>query len=199
MEHEEEEKYASFLKKVKRTVFVDNLSPMATKAVLTAAFNQFGRVTDVSLLPNYLNLCKAARSALVEMETAEQAESIISEVSSLPFMIAGMPRPVRAYAAQVEMFDERPPKPGLKLQYQWVDRGNPNYGLAMKMKALAQEHASQAEFLMEHQVEEEEKLAKKQEVTFKANYKKYQLLDSITGNGQNSIADQLARRYGLLK
>ncbi|CAH9109795.1 unnamed protein product [Cuscuta epithymum] len=194
----DEEEYAVFLEKVKRTVFIDNLSPMATEAVLRAAFNQFGSVTNVCLLPNYLEPPNAAQSALVEMQTADQAESIICEVSCSPFMISGMPRPVRAHAAEVDMFDDCPRKPGTKVQFHWVDRGNQNYGIAMRMSSLAREHAAQAQILMEHQLEEEEKLAKKQQMTLQANYKKYKLLMGVAGNGQNGNANQLAARYGLL-
>lgn len=142
------EEYAAFEEKVKRTVFVDNLSPLATEAVLKAAFNQFGDVTSVYLFPNYIEPNNTACAALVEMQTPNQAENIIYEVSNSPFMISGMPRPVRARAAEIEMFDDRPRKPGRKIELRWVAPNDPDFEVAKKMTALVRKHAAEADFLM---------------------------------------------------
>ncbi|XP_019186651.1 PREDICTED: uncharacterized protein LOC109181356 [Ipomoea nil] len=191
------EEYAAFEEKVKRTVLIDNLSPLATESVLKAAFNQFGDVTSVYLIPNYVEPINTARAALVEMRTPNQAGNIIYEVSESPFMISGMPRPVRARAAEIEMFDDRPRKPGRKMEWRWVEPNDPDFEVAKKMTALVRKHAAEADFLMKHQLEEEEKLAKKQELALKANHKKYKLLESVSGNGPNGNANQLAKHYGL--
>nr|GMD43016.1 Splicing factor-like protein [Ipomoea batatas] len=191
------EEYAAFEEKVKRTVFVDNLSPLATEAVLKAAFNQFGDVTSVYLFPNYIEPNNTACAALVEMQTPNQAENIIYEVSNSPFMISGMPRPVRARAAEIEMFDDRPRKPGRKIELRWVAPNDPDFEVAKKMTALVHKHAAEADFLMKHQLEEEEKLAKKQDLALQAHHKKYKLLESVSGSGPNGSANQLAQHYGM--
>ncbi|KAL0440915.1 UNVERIFIED_CONTAM: hypothetical protein Sradi_0030400 [Sesamum radiatum] len=113
---EENAQYAAFLEKVEKTIYVDNLSPQVSEAVMKAAFNQFGNVVGVQFIPNYLEPKNMPQAALVEMENPKQAREIIMEMGQYPFMISGMPRPVRAHAAKLEMFDERPRKPGRRTQ-----------------------------------------------------------------------------------
>ena len=48
------EEYAAFEQKVKRTVYVDNLSPQVTETVLQTALDQFGTVKSVQFIPNYI-------------------------------------------------------------------------------------------------------------------------------------------------
>ncbi|GFY82624.1 hypothetical protein Acr_02g0008640 [Actinidia rufa] len=52
----EEEKYAAFEEMVKKTVYVDNLSPLVTEAVLKTAFNRFGNVEKVEFITNFTQL-----------------------------------------------------------------------------------------------------------------------------------------------
>ncbi|KAF2314205.1 hypothetical protein GH714_024058 [Hevea brasiliensis] len=143
MESTAEAKYAAFEEKVKRTIFVDNLSPQVTETVLAKALNQFGTVVSASLIPNYLEprniLC-----ALVEMEDSEKAKKVISSITEFPFLIAGMPRPVRARFAEVEMFDDRPVKPGRRVRCSWLDPSNPDFEVAKKLKRLTRKHAAEA-------------------------------------------------------
>ncbi|CAA6662386.1 unnamed protein product [Spirodela intermedia] len=85
--------YKEFMEKVKRTVFIDYLSPMVTVPILKTAIGQFGNVLGVHLIPNWLEQGEVPQCALVEMESETQARCVVSEMSALPFMISGMPRP----------------------------------------------------------------------------------------------------------
>lgn len=105
------DEYAEFLKRVERNIYVDNISPEVTESVLKAALNQFGNVTAVQFIPAYLQP-NGVHAVLVEMENRKQAEDIMSDMANFPLMIGGMPRPVRAKAATLEMFSDRPRKPG---------------------------------------------------------------------------------------
>lgn len=143
-----DEEYAAFGERVKRTIYIDNLSPQVTDAVLKAALDQFGNVVNVQFIPNYMNPQNLPRAALVEMETSTQADGIIAEMATSPFMVAGMPRPVSARAAVAEMFDDRPRKPGRRITFQWLDPKDPDFEVAMKTKHLIRKHAAEADFLL---------------------------------------------------
>ncbi|KAI3521037.1 hypothetical protein L1887_10495 [Cichorium endivia] len=191
MEQSSDEEYEAFKEKVKRTIYLDNLSNQVTKAVLETALDQFGTVTNVQFIPTYFNSC-TIYAALVEMESIKQAEEIVNEMSDSPFMISGMPRPVRAQKAKIEMFDDRPKKRRKQIVCYWMDPSHPNFEVAKKMKNLTKKHAVEASFLMEKQMEDEEKLHKQQEVNLKANYKKYELIDAAQADG---TFNRLASRY----
>lgn len=186
--------YASFLEKVKRTIYIDNMSPAATDSVVKAAFNQFGNVLSVHFIPNYLLPKNVPQAALVEMENHKQAEEIIAEMEVYPFMILGMPRPVRAQPAKLEMFDDRPRKPGRRLLCRWIDSKNPDFEVAQKIKNLVKTHAAEASFLLMEQLKEEEKLAAQQNETLKANYRKFELIDGVSEDGTTK---KLAHYYNM--
>ncbi|CDP06671.1 unnamed protein product [Coffea canephora] len=185
------EEYAAFEERVRRTVYMDNLSPEVTENVLKAALDQFVNVVNVQFIPNYINP-SLPRAALVEMETPNQASAIIAEMADSPFMVLGMPRPVRACAAEVEMFDSRPKKPGRKITYKWLDPEDPDFEVARKVKDLTGKHAAETEFLLNHQLKEEENLANQQLETLKAHHKKYELIDGVLSD---NTAKKLADRY----
>ncbi|KAK6933250.1 hypothetical protein RJ641_036144 [Dillenia turbinata] len=131
-----------------------------------------------------------AKCALVEIEQAKQAEAIVSEIANYPFMISGMPRHVRARAAEPIMFEDRPIKPGRKLHIRWLDPKGPDVKVAKELKEKSRLFAAEASFLLK----EEEKLAKQQVVTLKANYKKYELIESVMADG---TARDLASHYNM--
>ncbi|XP_052176561.1 uncharacterized protein LOC127790873 [Diospyros lotus] len=187
-----EAEYAAFQERVSRTVYMDNLSPQVTEAVLKTALGQFVNVNKVHIIPNYTHPSDAAGRALVEMENPKQAEQIVRDMGNLPFMMSGMPRPIRARAADPEMFDDRPRKPGKRITFRWLDQQDPDFQVAKKLKDLTRKNAAEASFIMERQVGEEEKLANQQWKTLKANYKKYELIDGVLGDG---TALRLAERY----
>ncbi|KAK6929287.1 RNA recognition motif domain [Dillenia turbinata] len=189
-----ETEYAAFEERVKRTVYIDNLSPQVNEAILRTALDQFGNVTDVHFIPNYLESRMIAKCALVEMEQAKQAEAVVSEIANYPFMISGMPRPVRARAAEPEMFEDRPKKPGRKIHIRWLDPKDPDFKVAKELKEKNRIFAAEASFLLKQQLEEEEKLAKQQEETLKSNYKKYEVIDGVMADG---TARDLARHYSI--
>ncbi|XVE81080.1 hypothetical protein DITRI_Ditri15bG0034500 [Diplodiscus trichospermus] len=190
----EREEYAAFEEKVRRTVYIDNLSPHVTESVLRTALDQYGTVKSVQFIPNYLGPQNTPQCALVEMEKEKQAEVVISTISQFPFMMSGMPRPVRASAAKVEMFGDRPRKPGKQIHFRWLDPADPDFEVASKLKRLVKKHAGETAVMLKHQMDKEEKLAKQQGEALKANYKKYEMIDNLMAEG---TARRLARRYNL--
>eukprot|EP01018_Ginkgo_biloba_P010879 Gb_17103 [translate_table: standard] len=186
--------YAAFEEKVKRTVYLDNLSPLVTVPILKTALGQFGTVVDAQVCPNHLDPKNASVSALVEMQSEREASSTVTEVSVNPFMIAGMPRPARARRAEAAMFPERPAPPGRRIQCYWVDSSDPDWEVALQLKQLAKKHAAEASYLQKYQREEEEKLGDQQEESFKTIYKKYEMIEGIYVDG---TAERLRRRYNL--
>ncbi|KAG8658212.1 uncharacterized protein LOC110610599 [Manihot esculenta] len=194
MESTAEAKYAAFEEKVERTIFVDNLSPQVTEPVLKKALDQFGTVVSVSFIPNYLETLSIPSCALVEMENSEKAKKVISSITQFPFMMAGMPRPVRARLAEAEMFDDRPVKPGRKIHCHWLDPSDPDFEVAKKLKLVTRKHATEASFLLKQQLDREEKLHKQQAETLKANFKKYEMIVGVLGD---KTAQNLAGHYGM--
>ncbi|XP_006340118.1 uncharacterized protein [Solanum tuberosum] len=186
------EEYAAFENKVKRSVYIDNLSPLAKESVIKAALDQFGNVIQVTLIRTYLELKGMGRAALVEMQNADEARTIISEIRNSPFMISGMPRPVRARPAVVEMFDDRPRKPDRTIMCYWLKSNYPDFEVATKMKRIVRNHAKEANFLLKRQLEEEEQLAKEQSESLNAIYNKYELVQHVFNSG---TATRLAKHY----
>ncbi|XP_031259240.1 uncharacterized protein LOC116117335 [Pistacia vera] len=191
MESTTQTDYAAFEEKVRRTVYLDNLSPQVTESVLKTALNQFGSVQNVQFIPNYLE-SRTAQCALVEMKNLKEAKAVISTMGEFPFMISGMPRPVRARAAKMEMFDDRPIRPGRRISCRWLDPIDPDYDVAQKLKRLVRQHDAQSSFLLKLQLAQEEKLSKNQEAALKANNKKYEMVEAVLADG---TAQRLARIY----
>ncbi|KAI7745010.1 hypothetical protein M8C21_005258 [Ambrosia artemisiifolia] len=192
MEPSDDEKYAAFEEKVKKTIYIDNLSPLVTKTVLENAIKQFGGVNDVQFIPNYFTSSNTC-AALVQMQSAKQAEEIIQEMGDSPLMILGMPRPVRALKAQAEMFEDRPKQHKRKIVCRWMDPTHPNFELAKKIKDLTKKHAAETQFMIEQELAKEEKLHDQQSETLKTNYKKYELIDGAQADGN---VKRLAAQYG---
>lgn len=144
---QEKKEYADFMEKVKRTVYLDNLSPQVTDAVIKTAFDQYGTAISIHFIQNHIEPNYIGKCALVELENAKQAKSILEVLSSYPFMMSGMPRPVRGRPAVPEMFDDRPPKPGRKIQVYWVDPKDPQFEVAQKLKNLVKQHVAEQTFL----------------------------------------------------
>ena len=71
-----EAEYAAFEEKVRRSVYLDNLSPKVTEPIVNKAISQFGIVKNVQFIPNYLEK-NIPVSALVEMENSSQADAVI--------------------------------------------------------------------------------------------------------------------------
>lgn len=135
--------YAEFEGKLKRTVFLDNLSPKVTPAVIKMALGQFGNVRNVEFMPNYTIPYDIPQCALVEMEDANKADAIITEMTNFPFMMSGMPRPVRARHAKAEMFADRPAPPDRKIEIRWVDPSDPDFEVAKKLKEMVKRHKAE--------------------------------------------------------
>ena len=143
-----EREYAAFEDKVRRTVFFDNLSPQVTESVLKSALDQFANVKSVKFIPNYIEPKNVPKYALVELDSAKKAQEVISMMAQYPFMMSGMPRPVRARPAVVSMFDDRPIKPGRKVTCRWVEPGDPDFQVAQDLKRLTCKHAAESAFLL---------------------------------------------------
>ncbi|XP_043689490.1 uncharacterized protein LOC122640382 [Telopea speciosissima] len=187
------EEYNALEEKLKRTVFLDNLSPQVTAAVLKSALGQFVNVIEVQFIPNYLGPSNIPRCALVELETVKQARSIVEEMTNYPFMMSGMPRPVRARITHKDMFD-RPKKSGLDVRCRWADPKDPYFEVATKEKDLIKKHEVEAYLLLKLELEEEEKLLKHQYEVLQANYKKFEMIDSVV---VDKTLTCLASRYGM--
>lgn len=141
--------FAAFEEKVRRTVYMDNVSPQVTESVLKTALGQFGNVVNVHFIPNYAVPGNIPKCVLVEMEKSKEAKAVISELQQFPFMMSGMPRPVRARPAEAEMFEDRPSKPGKKISCRWLDVNDPDLEVAEKLKQLTTKHSAEAAFLLE--------------------------------------------------
>ncbi|KAL7091998.1 hypothetical protein ACP275_12G138500 [Erythranthe tilingii] len=189
---ESNEEYVEFLNKVRRTIYIDNLSPAVTETVVKAAFNQFGDVASVEFIPTFMQPEGVPRAALVEMANITLAQRIITDMNTLSFMIGGLPRPVRAKPAQVEMFDNRPRKPGREIQYSWRRKKDPDFEVAKKIQNVVKRHAAEASFLLEQQLAEEESLAERQAETLRVNCKKLEAMGRVSRDGK-----RLAERYGI--
>lgn len=192
MESEAEKQYAAFEEKVKRTVYIDNLSPQVTELIIKTGLEQYGNVSNVRFIPNYSEPNYGAKCALVELENDHQASMIIEMVSTYLFMMCGMPRPVRARPAEPLMFDDRPPESGRTKQWYWLDPNDPGFAVAQKLKDLRRKHLAEVSFLLKKQLEEEEKLSKQQAETLRANYQKYEMVDSVLYDGTGK---RLAKHY----
>ncbi|RDX60437.1 hypothetical protein CR513_61422 [Mucuna pruriens] len=188
------EEYTAFEKKVSRTVYFDNLSPQVTESVIRTALDQFATVKNVKFIPNYIGPSNLPQCALVEFDSAKKAKEVISMVGQYPFMMSGMPRPVRARHAVMEMFDDRPIKPNRKIKVRWLEPSDPEFEVAKELKNLTRRHAAEIEFLHQLQLKEEEKLAKQQEDTLKVHYKKFKMIEGIMAD---KTAQRLARKYSL--
>ncbi|KAL6639637.1 hypothetical protein ACP70R_023367 [Stipagrostis hirtigluma subsp. patula] len=175
--------YNEFEEKVRRTVYLDNLSPLTTEAVIKMALNQFGSVRKVDFLLNYTVPYEIPQSALIEMETEKDAESVVNMLHEFPFMISGMPRPVRGKRATAEMFNDRPSRPGRKLGFSWIGPKDPFYEDARKFKLMCKRHEVENLALIKHQLEEEELLAIQQQDNLSCDYKKLEAIDSVILNG----------------
>ncbi|CAN6439531.1 unnamed protein product [Victoria cruziana] len=189
-----ENESSDFMMKMKKTVFMDNVSGQVTDAVIRSAFEQLGTVTNITLIPDYLEQNNASKCFLVEMESEREAENVVETASRLPFMLGGMPRPIRCRMAKPEMFSERPRKSNGKMTCRWIEPSEPDFEVAMRMKELLKKHEAEAFALRKAQLEEEAMLAKKQEETVKSNFKKLQMIEGIVDNG---TIHRLADRYGI--
>lgn len=145
----EEEEYAAFLEKVKRTIYFDNLSPNVTKSVLISAIDQFANIRSVKFIRNYNEPMDMPLCALVELDSDTKVKQVILMMSQFPFMMCGLPRPVRARHAEVEMFDDRPKKPGRKIDCQWLKPDDPDFEVAQELKQLTHKHIAEAARFME--------------------------------------------------
>ncbi|CAM0947588.1 unnamed protein product [Alopecurus aequalis] len=177
--------YQEFEEKVKRTVYLDNLSDQATEAVIKAALGQFCTIRKVSFVVNYTIPYNIPQSAFVEMETEKDAEVVVGMLHDFPFMMSGMPRPVRAIRATAEMFHDRRRRPGSKLEFRWVDRTDRDYETLKKLKLLSRKHEVENFALIEHELEEEKQLAAKQQENLNCNYKMMEAMDSVLLSGMS--------------
>ncbi|XP_047048935.1 uncharacterized protein LOC124653921 isoform X1 [Lolium rigidum] len=173
--------YQEFVEKVKRTVYLDNLSHQVTEAVIKAALSQFCTIRKVSFVVNYTIPYNIPQSALVEMETEKDAEVVVSMLHDFPFMMSGMPRPVRAIQATAEMFSDRPRRPGSKLKFRWMSNTDPDFRMVKKLKLLSRKHEVENLALIEHELEEEKLVAAKQQEDLDVNYEMMETMDSVLG------------------
>uniref|UniRef100_A0A0E0GAZ1 RRM domain-containing protein n=1 Tax=Oryza nivara TaxID=4536 RepID=A0A0E0GAZ1_ORYNI len=196
MESDEDAKkgYADFEERVKRTIYIDHLSPQVTSSVIEAAISQCARVVNVDFIVNYTIPYDIPSAALVELDDEIQAKAAIDLMNNFPFIIGGKPRPVRAIYAKHEMFQDRPPCPGIKKEFQWVKQEDGiEYEGMNKLRLLARRQETENMALIKNLLEEDKDLAKQQQELLDGIYKKYCILDSDV---MNDIKN-LSRRYGV--
>ncbi|KAL1321012.1 hypothetical protein AAHE18_14G098600 [Arachis hypogaea] len=160
---------------------------MASASEKYAAFEE--KVSRTVYFDNLSPQC-----ALIELDSSKKVKEVVSMISQYPFMMSGMPRPVRARPAEAEMFDDRPEKPDRKIKCCWLDPSDPDFEVAKDLKRLTRRHAVEAEYVHKLQLQEEKKLAEQQGETLNMHYKKFKLVDSIMADG---TAKHLAKRYNL--
>ncbi|KAF7009219.1 hypothetical protein CFC21_023792 [Triticum aestivum] len=183
--------YQEFEEKVKRTVYLDNLSHQATEAVIKTALGQFCSIRKVSFVVNYTIPYNIPQSALVQMETEKDAEVVVSMLQDFPFMISGIPRPVRAKHATPEMFNDRPRRPGSKLKFRWVGHRDPDYEILKKSKILSRRHEVENFALIEHELDEEKSLAAQQQENLNCNRKMLETMDSVILSGMTNYISKI--------
>uniref|UniRef100_A0A0D3F8P8 RRM domain-containing protein n=2 Tax=Oryza TaxID=4527 RepID=A0A0D3F8P8_9ORYZ len=196
MESDEDAKkgYADFEERVKRTIYIDHLSPQVTSSVIEAAISQCARVVNVDFIVNYTIPYDIPSAALVELDDEIQAKAAIDLMNNFPFIIGGKPRPVRAIYAKHEMFQDRPPRPGIKKEFRWVKQEDGiEYEGMNKLRLLARRQETENMALIKNLLEEDKDLAQQQQELLDGIYKKYCILDSDV---MNDIKN-LSRRYGV--
>ncbi|KAK3124803.1 hypothetical protein QOZ80_7BG0593500 [Eleusine coracana subsp. coracana] len=176
--------YKEFEEKVRRTVYLDNMSHVATETVIKMALNQFGTVRNVNFLINYTVPYDIPQSALVEMEMEKDAESVVSMLHEFPFMMSGMPRPVRVQHATAVMFNDRPRKPGGRLEFHWVRPTDPDYHNVRKFKIMSKRHEVENLALIKLELEGEKLLAKQQQDDLNCSYRKLETVDTVVTTGR---------------
>ncbi|XP_051206392.1 ASI1-immunoprecipitated protein 1 [Lolium perenne] len=182
-EQQAKEEYADFEARVKRTIYIDHLSPEVTSQVIKAALAQCANVVNTEFIVNYTIPYDIPAAALVELDDESQAKAAVDLMNDFPFIIGGMPRPVKAVYAKPEMFRDRPSRPGLKMKISWVKQGDPEYDGMSKLKVLAKRQEAENMALIKTELEEEKELATQQQETLDANYKKYDMIENIMQNG----------------
>ncbi|XP_062184027.1 ASI1-immunoprecipitated protein 1-like [Phragmites australis] len=186
--------YVEFEEKVKRTIYIDQLSHRVTSSVIKAALSQCANVVKVEFIVNYTIPYDIPSAVLVELDDEAQAKAAVELMDDFPFIIGGMPRPVKATYAKAEMFRDRPPCPGIKKEFLWLKQGDEGYEAMKKMKLLTKRQEAQNMSLIKIQLEEEKELAKQQQELLDGNCKKYDMLESVM---QNGAIKNLAHRYGI--
>uniref|UniRef100_A0A0E0K3F0 RRM domain-containing protein n=1 Tax=Oryza punctata TaxID=4537 RepID=A0A0E0K3F0_ORYPU len=183
--------YADFEERVKRTIYIDHLSPQVTSSVIEAAISQCATVVNVDFIVNCTISYDIPSAALVELDDEIQAKAAIDLMNDFPFIIGGKPRPVRAIYAKHEMIDL------LTLEsrkFRWVKQEDGiEYEGMNKLRLLARRQETKNMALIKNLLEEEKDLAKQQQELLDGIYKKYCILDS---NVINDIKN-LSRRYGV--
>ena len=120
---------------------LDDVTPQATVPMIRTALGQFGNVTSVDIITDPLDSKLSARKVLVEMASAREASHAVKEIQEHPFMLKGVPRPVRAVPASSTMFPDRPRKiatssnGSIKL-FKWVKKGDPDWDRYFWMHGL---------------------------------------------------------------
>lgn len=145
---DEAKAYAEFDEKVKRTLLIDNLSHHVTAQMLKSALSQFGIIISVKFIPNYIILQDIPQAALVEMKNKHQAEYIVNLIKKQPFMLCGIPRPVRAEFAKHANFADRPKRPGKSITVEWLKPNHPNFDVAKKLKNIVKKHDAESSALL---------------------------------------------------
>jgi hypothetical protein len=125
-----------FQEKLHRSFLLDEVTPQATVPMIRTALGQFGHVLSVDILADPLRSKFCGRRVVVEMASPREALRAVKEIQEHPFMIKGVPRPVRALMASPTMFPDRPRKAPANAAlngasgskpFKWVKKGDPDW------------------------------------------------------------------------
>lgn len=89
------------------------------------------------------------RSAILEMDSQEQASTVETQLRDYLFMIGGMPRPARARRAEPVMLVDHPCNRKRKCEVKLISRSDPNKGSIYLKRSKVEQQAAEACVLYE--------------------------------------------------
>ena len=89
------------------------------------------------------------RSAILEMDSREQASTVETQLRDYLFMIGGMPRPARARRAEPVMLVDHPCNRKRKCEVKLISRSDPNKGSIYLKRSKVEQQAAEACVLYE--------------------------------------------------
>ncbi|GJP45396.1 hypothetical protein CLOM_g4792 [Closterium sp. NIES-68] len=210
----EVEREASFAERVARSIFVDELCPAVTPAVLQSALGQFGAVRSVQLVPNLLLPRRSSGCAIVELHSRDVAAKMLADLSESLLIVGAGPRPVRACKARADMFDGAfvfpsalhaaalsQPAPAAASAAAWHGApcssapALPGFRRARRWKEVAGRQAEEMKMLAEHVAWEKQQVGERQRVRIEEDLRRLTLIDHAMA--PNGAIAHLRHYYGM--
>lgn len=172
---------AEFQEQLSRTILIDNLYPDVSEDVLLTAVNQFCIVENVTLFRHERDHKRKMSVALLQLNTQEKAETVVTEFREMLFMLGSLPRPVRATLASEVHFPDRP-VPQRHIRAKLVKPRFKGWKDAKCLHTLACRKLAETAVLEKEHQKEEEKLAAEQLIEFQAEQQKWNHFKSFGGH-----------------